>query len=167
VIAMLSKKSIAICGVVMGFFIFCTFAQAETQAKTTDQILTTVDDVLKANPLKAGEEAQTIKIAEGRAMALLIIRVAEGAEFKFLFYLTDDEIVYTIKGEGRILISQKRVVGKKLEKWVELKTGNIYFNSRANVCSIKNTGSGELVIISISSPSSSQLLPILPILHSP
>ena len=100
-------------------------------------------------------------------MTLLIIRVAEGAEFKFLFYLTNDEIVYAIKGEGQILISQKRVVGKKLEKWVELKTGNIYFNSRANVCSIKNTGSGELVIISISSPSSSQLLPILPILHSP
>ena len=113
-------------------------------ADTTDQILTQVDDILKANPLKAGEKFQMINVAQDDTVSLVLVRFAEGAEVKPHFHKTHDEIVYVIKGSGQMLVNSK---------WIDVKPGTVHFNPMNKVHSTRNTGKDPLVVLSIFTPS--------------
>ena len=121
------------------------FAVSSAQAAdTTDQILTQVDDILNANPLKAGEKFQMINVAQDDTVSSVLIRFAEGAEVKPHFHKTHDEIVYVIKGSGQMLVNNK---------WIDVKPGTVHFNPMNKVHSTRNTGKDPLVVLSIFTPS--------------
>jgi mannose-6-phosphate isomerase-like protein (cupin superfamily) len=121
------------------------FAMSSAQAaNTTDQILTQVDDILKANPLKADEKVQMINVAQDDTVSFLLIRFTEGGEVKPHFHKTHNEIVYVIKGSGQMLVN---------EKWIDVKPDTVHFNPMNKVHSTRNTGKDPLVIFSIFTPS--------------
>jgi mannose-6-phosphate isomerase-like protein (cupin superfamily) len=112
-------------------------------ADTTSQIITHIDEILKENPLKAGEKAQTINIAQDDTISLLVLRATEGVEVKPHVHKTHDETGYLIKGSGQMLIN---------DKWFDIKPGSLHFNPMGKVHSVKNTGNEPLVAISIFTP---------------
>jgi len=121
------------------------FAVSSAQAAdTTDQILTQVDDILNANPLKAGEKFQMINVAQDDTVSFVLVRFAEGAEVKPHFHKTHDEIVYVIKGSGQMLVNNK---------WIDVKPGTVHFNPMNKVHATRNTGKDPLVVLSIFTPS--------------
>ena len=121
------------------------FATSSSQAvNTTEQILTQVDDILNANPLKAGEKFQMINIAQDDTVSFVLIRFAEGGEVKPHFHKTHDETVYVIKGSGQMLINGK---------WIDVKPGTVHFNPMNKVHSTRNTGKEPLVLFTIFTPS--------------
>jgi mannose-6-phosphate isomerase-like protein (cupin superfamily) len=113
-------------------------------ANTTDQILTQVDDILNANPLKADEKVQINNVAQDDTVSFLLIRLTEGAEVKPHFHKTHDEIVYVIRGSGQMFVN---------DKWIDVKQGTIHFNPMNKVHSTRNTGKDHLVVLSIFTPS--------------
>ena len=139
---MLSKRNISISGI--GVCLFFFFALATVQAAdTTEQIIKQIDDILKENPLKPGEKAQTIKIAEDDTATVFVLRLLEGVEVKSHFHKTHDEIVVFIKGSGQTTIGDKRM---------DMKPGTIHFNPMGKVHATKNIGNEPLVAISIFTP---------------
>jgi len=130
---------------ILACLVLLSFAIGSAQAaNTTDQILTQVDDILKANPLKAGEKFQMINVAQDDTVSLVLVRFAEGAEVKPHFHKTHDEIVYVIKGSGQMLVNSK---------WIDVKPGTVHFNPMNKVHSTRNTGKDPLVVLSIFTPS--------------
>jgi mannose-6-phosphate isomerase-like protein (cupin superfamily) len=140
---MLSPKNISICGIVICLFFFLATLTNLNAADTTSQIITHIEEILKENPLKAGEKAQTITIAQDDTISLLVLRATEGVVIKSHFHKTHDETVYVIKGTGQMLIN---------DKWVELKPGSLHFNPMGKVHSTKITGNEPLIAISIFTP---------------
>jgi quercetin dioxygenase-like cupin family protein len=125
--------------------VLSSFAISSSQAaNTTDQILTQVDDILNANPLKADEKIQIINVAQDDTVTLVLIRFTEGAEVKPHFHKTHDETVYVIKGSGQMLVN---------DKWIDVKPGSVHFNPMNKVHSTRNTGKEPLVVMSIYTPS--------------
>ena len=130
---------------VLACLVLSSFAISSAQAaNTADQILTQVDDILNANPLKADEKIQMINIAQDDTVTFFLIRFAEGAEVKPHFHKTHDEIVYVIKGSGQMLVN---------DKWADVKPGTVHFNPMNKVHSTRNTGKDPLVVLSIYTPS--------------
>ncbi len=140
---MLSKKCLLACGMVVCLLLFLGASSPANSADTTAQILSQVDQILKENPLKAGDKVQTIKIAEDATVTFFLTRMAEGFELKPHFHKTHDESVYVIKGAGQMLVN---------DKWVDVKPGTIHFNPMGKVHATKNTSHDALVIISIFTP---------------
>jgi len=140
---MLSKKHTSISGVVIFLFIFSAALTFTYAADTTSQIVTQVDQILKDNPLKAGEKIQRIKVAEDDTLTVFVVRLGEGEEIKAHFHKTHDETIYVIKGTGRMLVG---------DKWIDIKPGTFHFNSMGKVHYTKNTGDEPLVAISIFTP---------------
>ena len=130
------------------FIVSCLFLSLSTLGPvnaqdTTEQVISSIDDILKANPLPAGQKAQMIKIAEDNAITLYILRATEGVEVKPHIHNTHDETVYIIRGTAQMFINGK---------WVDLKPGSIHFNPMGKVHGIKQTGTEELVRLSIFTP---------------
>ena len=139
---MLSKRNISICGIVVCLFFFIALTTIHA-ADTTEQIFKQIDEILKENPLPAGEKIQRIKVAEDSTATLLVLRLVEGAEVKSHFHKTHDEIVCVIKGMGQQMVG---------DKWVDIKPGTLHFNPMGKVHAIKNIGKEPLVVISIYTP---------------
>jgi mannose-6-phosphate isomerase-like protein (cupin superfamily) len=140
---MLSKRNITMCGIIVFAFIFLATLVPINAADTTEQVINQIDEILKENPLKPGEKAQTIKIAEDDTISLLVLRATEGVWVKPHMHKTHDETVYVIKGRAQLLIN---------DKWVDIKPGTLHFNPMGKVHSVKVTSSEPLVIISIFTP---------------
>lgn len=140
---MLSKRNTSVSGVVVCLLLFFATFTVTNAADTTSQIVTHVDQILKENPLKAGEQIQLITIAQDDTITVIVGRIIEGAEVKRHFHKTHDETVCVIKGTGQQMIN---------DQWVDIKPGSVHFNPMTKVHSTKNTGSGELVFVSIFTP---------------
>ena len=140
---MLLRRNIAICGIVVFLFIFLTTSIPINAADTTEQIINQIDQILNENPLKPGEKAQTITIAQDDTISLLVLRVTEGVWVKPHFHKTHDETIYVIKGSGQMLVN---------DKWVDIKPGSLHFNPMGKIHSVKHTGNEPLVVISIFTP---------------
>jgi mannose-6-phosphate isomerase-like protein (cupin superfamily) len=140
---MLTKRNIAIYGIVVFLSIFFATLVSLNAADTTSQVINHIDEILNANPLKAGEKAQTITIAQDDTISLLVLRATEGVVIKSHLHKTHDETVYIIKGTGQMLVN---------DKWVDLKPGTLHFNPMGKVHSTKVTGNEPLVVISIFTP---------------
>ncbi len=143
VIIMLSKRNITICGIVVFLFIFLATLVPINAADTTEQIINQIDEILKSNPLPAGEKAQTIKIAEDDTVTLLVLRLLEGVEVKKHYHKTHNEIVLGVKGRGQLMLG---------EKWVDVEPGTVHFNPMGKAHAAKNIGQEPLVVISIYTP---------------
>jgi quercetin dioxygenase-like cupin family protein len=121
---MLSRRSLFIRGMgVCLFFFFVTFTPSNA-ADTISQIVAHVDEILKENPLKAGEQIQLITIAQDDTITLIVGRIIEGAQVKPHFHKTHDETVYVIKGTGQVMVN---------DQWVDLKPGSVHFNPMTKV----------------------------------
>ena len=140
---MLSKRNISISGIVACLFFFFALTTTIRAADTTEAIINQIDEILKANPLPAGEKLQRIKVAEDNTATVLVLRLAAGAETKAHFHKTHNEIVYFVKGIGQILIN---------DKWVDFNAGALHFNPMGKVHHVKNTGSEMGVAIVIFTP---------------
>jgi hypothetical protein len=75
---MLSRRNVTICGIVIFVFIFIATLASINAADTVSQIMTNIEEILHANPLKAGEKGQMIKIAEDDTITLFVVRATEG-----------------------------------------------------------------------------------------
>jgi len=139
---MLSKRNISICGIGVCLFFFFALTTLHA-ADTTEQIIKQIDEILKSNPLPAGEKIQRIKVAEDNTITVLVLRVVEGAEVKAHLHKTHDETVYIIKGTERMLVN---------DKWIDIKPGTLHFNPMGKVHHTKNTGNEPLVVIAIYTP---------------
>jgi mannose-6-phosphate isomerase-like protein (cupin superfamily) len=139
---MLSKRNISICGIVVCLFFFFALTTLHA-ADTTEQIINQIDEILKSNPLPAGEKIQRIKVAEDSTATILVLRLVEGAEAKKHFHKTHNETIVGIKGMGQLMIG---------DKWVDVKPGTIHFNPMGKVHAAKNTGKEPCVVISIYTP---------------
>ena len=111
---------------------------------STEQILTQIDDILKANPLKATDTVQMINVVQDDTVTINVARFIEGAEVKPHLHKTHDEMVYVLKGSGQMLINGK---------WMDVKPGTFHFNPMNKVHATRNTGKEHLVIFSIFTPS--------------
>ncbi len=140
---MLSKRNISICGIGFCLFFFLATLANLNAADTTSQIITHIDEILTQNPLKAGEKAQTITIAQDDTISLLVLRATEGVVIKSHLHKTHDETVYVIKGTAQMFINGK---------WIDVKPGSLHFNPMGKAHSTKVTGNEPLVVISIFTP---------------
>ena len=140
---LLKGRNTYICGIVVCLFLFSASLTLTNAADTTSQIVAHVDQILKENPLKAGDQVQLIPIAQDDTITLIVGRIIEGAEVKRHFHKTHDETVCVIRGTGQQMIN---------DQWVDIKPGSVHFNPMSKVHSTKNTGSGELIFISIFTP---------------
>jgi mannose-6-phosphate isomerase-like protein (cupin superfamily) len=130
-------------GIVACLFLFVLPLAPLNAEDTTEQVISHIDEVLKNNPLPAGQKAQMIKIAEDDKITFYVLRAIEGAEVKPHVHKTHDETVYIIKGTAQMFINGK---------WVDLKPGSLHFNPMGKVHGIRHTGSEPLVAISIFTP---------------
>jgi len=115
-----------------------------TAASTPEQILTHVDDIIAANPLKATDKLQMIKVVQDDLTTVYVATLVEGAEIKAHFHKTHNEMVYVLKGSGQMLIDGK---------WIDVKPGTFHFNPMNKIHATQNTGKEHLVIFSIFTPS--------------
>ena len=137
------KRKIVFFGIVISLFIFIMSSVALNAADTPSQIVTHIDEILKANPLKAGEKAQMIKIAQDDTVSIFVVRASEGVELKPHVHKTHDEIVYVIKGSAQMLID---------DKMVDVKPGSLHFNPMGKIHSSKVTSNEPYVVLSIFTP---------------
>jgi mannose-6-phosphate isomerase-like protein (cupin superfamily) len=112
-------------------------------ANTPEQILTQIDDILKANPMKATDKAQIINVAQDDTVTINVVRAREGAGLKPHIHKTHNEMVYIIKGSGQMFINGK---------WIDVKPGTFHFNPMNKVHATWNTGKEDLVLLSIFTP---------------
>jgi quercetin dioxygenase-like cupin family protein len=138
------RRNITICGTIVFLFIFLAPSVSIHAADTTSQIITNIDEILKDNPLKAGEKFQLISVAQDDTVTLSVLRLTEGAVVKPHLHKTHDETVYVIKGTGQMSINGK---------WVDVKAGSLHFNPMGKVHATKNTGNEPLVAVSVFTPS--------------
>ena len=140
---MLSKRKITMCGIIVFLSIFLVGLVSVNAADTTEQFVSTIDQILKDNPMKAGQKAQKITIAEDDTISLYVFRLLPGVFIKPHFHKTHDESIYFIKGTAQMLINNK---------WVDMKPGTLHFNPMGKVHSLKAVGSEPVVIISVFTP---------------
>ena len=126
---------------------FLTIAPAKA-ANPTEQILTQIDDILKANPLSATDKIQMINVVQDDTVTINVARLVEGAEVKPHIHKTHNEMVHVLKGSGKMLINGK---------WIDVKPGTFHFNPMNKVHATKNTGKEPLVIYSIFTPSMKEI----------
>ena len=126
---------------------FLTAAPAKA-ANPTEQILTQIDDILKANPLSATDKVQMINVVQDDTVTINVARFIEGAEVKPHIHKTHNEMVHVLKGSGQMLINGK---------WIDVKPGTFHFNPMNKVHATKNTGKEPLVIYSIFTPAMKEI----------
>jgi mannose-6-phosphate isomerase-like protein (cupin superfamily) len=140
---MVSKRNISMWGSVFCLsFCLLTLSNAGA-ADTTLQVMTHIDEILKENPMRAGTNAQMIKIAETDTISLYVVRAIEGMVLKSHLHKTHEESVYVIQGTGQMFVN---------DKWVDIHQGTVHFNPMGKVHAIKHTGSGPLVVLSVFTP---------------
>jgi quercetin dioxygenase-like cupin family protein len=107
------------------------------------QINTPVDEILKANPLSAGDKSQMHKLAEDDSVSLCLVRMAPGAELAPHFHETHVETEYVIRGSRQLLVN---------DKWVDIKPGSFHFNRKNKPHGVKSTGDEPVVVLIIFTP---------------
>lgn len=110
---------------------------------TVRQIIAQVDEILKNNPVPAGEKSRAVKLVDDDAISIIVNCMLEGAELKHHFHKTHAETEYFIRGEGRLLVDGR---------WVEIGAGSLHYNPAGAVHAIRNTGKEPLVVLILFTP---------------
>ncbi len=137
-----SRKA-SIVGIIICLFLsFQPFAFAD-ERDTTWQIITSIDEILRKNPLPPGEKSQMVKIAEDDTVSIFLVRMMPGSELGPHFHTTHDETEQVIRGRGQLLVN---------DRWVEFQAGSFHFNPKGRVHGAKNTGDQPLVVLIFFTP---------------
>lgn len=135
---MLLTRSIAILGFILFLSVSLATLTPANETDTTWQIMTHIDEVLKENPLPAGEKSQLIKIAEDDTISVFVVRMMPGAKLGPHYHEEHDEIEYVIRGTAQLLVN---------DKWVDIKPGSIHFNPMRKVHAARNNGNEPLIVL--------------------
>jgi quercetin dioxygenase-like cupin family protein len=141
---MVFKKSFY-AGLIIVALLFCSAGSVSSadSTNTTWQVLSSIDEILKNNPMPAGAKSQMIKIAEDDSITLYLIRMLEGAELGPHYHKTHTETEYIIRGTGLLLVN---------DKWVEMKPGDVHYNPTGKIHGSKNIGNEPLVVLIMFTP---------------
>jgi quercetin dioxygenase-like cupin family protein len=134
------KRAILSWAIVLCLVLSFLTAVPSKAANPAEQIITQVDDILKANPLSSTDKVQMINVVQDDTVTINVARLIVGAEVKPHLHKTHNEMVHVLKGSGQMLINGK---------WIEVKPGTFHFNPMNKVHATKNTGNEPLVIYSI------------------
>jgi mannose-6-phosphate isomerase-like protein (cupin superfamily) len=107
------------------------------------QIITQVDEILKDNPVPAGEKSRAVKLVDDVAISIIVNCMLEGAELKPHYHNKHAETEVFIRGTGQLLVG---------DRWVEVKAGSLHFNPARAVHAIRNTGTEPLVVLVLFTP---------------
>src|SRR5512139_1401888 len=107
------------------------------------QIIAQVDEILKDNPVPAGEKSRAVKLVDVDAISIIVSCMLEGAELKSHYHVKHAETEYFIRGTGQLLVG---------DRWVEVGAGNLHFNPAHAVHAIRNTGTEPLVVLVLFTP---------------
>ena len=107
------------------------------------QIIAQVDEILKNNPVPAGEKSRAVKLVDDDAISIIVNCMLEGAELKPHYHKKHAETEYFIRGTGQLLVD---------DLWVEVKAGSLHFNPAHAVHAIRNTGMEPLVVLVLFTP---------------
>ena len=135
------KKSCLLCLIVAATILLSL--SISSAADKGVQIITTIEQILKANPFPADKKFQIINVAQDDAATYNIVRLREGGAVKNHIHKTHTEFVYVIKGKGQLLVNQKQV---------SVGPGSVHFNPVEKIHGLKNIEKAELVILSIFTP---------------
>ena len=73
---------------------------------TVRQIIAQVDEILKDNPVPAGEESRAVKLVDDDAISIIVNCMLEGAELKHHFHKTHAETEVFLRGTGQLLVAR-------------------------------------------------------------
>ena len=135
----ISKRNIVILAIFICLFHFSSL----TYAQDISQVVSNLDEILKANPLEPGATKAQITKFEDDTATVLVIQNVVGMVLKPHFHKTHSETIYVAKGSGQIFSN---------DKWVDIKPGTLHFNPMGKVHGIKNTGNEPLVVVSVFAP---------------
>ena len=107
------------------------------------QIITQVDEILKDNPVPAGEKSRAVKLVDDDAISIIVSCMLEGAELKHHYHKKHAETEYFIRGTGQLLVD---------DRWVDVGAGSLHLNPAHAVHAIRNTGTEPLVVLVLFSP---------------
>jgi quercetin dioxygenase-like cupin family protein len=112
-------------------------------ADTGGQIVSNVEQILKANPFPEGKKIQIVNVAQDDAGTYNIVRLRQGGVIKTHIHKTHTEFVYVIKGKGKLVVNEKPVC---------VAPGSVHFNPAGKIHGLTHVGKEELVILSIFTP---------------
>jgi len=107
------------------------------------QIIARVDEILRDNPVPAGEKSRAVKLVDVDAISIIVSCMLEGAELKSHYHEKHAETEYFIRGTGKLLVG---------DRWVEVGAGSLHFNPAHAVHAIRNTGTEPLVVLVLFTP---------------
>ena len=107
------------------------------------QIIAQVDEILKDNPVPAGEKSRAVKLVDDDAISIIVSCMLEGAELKHHYHKKHAETEYFIRGTGQLLVG---------DRWVEVGAGSLHYNPAHAVHAIRNTGTEPLVVLVLFTP---------------
>lgn len=136
-----SPKNIAFCAALV--FLLAVFVAPSGAAEPGNQIVANYADILKANPMKAGETAQAITLATDGTATVNLVRFAAGAEVKPHIHKVHSETVYIIEGSGKMMIEGKEI---------EVGPGSIIHVPMDTPHAVKCSTTGELIGIQVFAP---------------
>jgi quercetin dioxygenase-like cupin family protein len=110
---------------------------------TVRQIIARVDEILRDNPVPAGEKSRAAKLVDVDAISIIVNCMLEGAELKSHYHEKHAETEYFIRGTGQLLVD---------DRWVEVGAGSLHFNPAHAVHAIRNTGTEPLVVLVLFTP---------------
>lgn len=113
------------------------------QKDTVRQIIARIDEILRENPVPAGETSRAVRLVDDDAVSILVNCMLEGGELKSHLHRTHAETEYFIRGEGRLLVDGR---------WVEIGAGSLHYNPAGAVHAIRNTGKEPLVVLILFTP---------------
>jgi len=111
--------------------------------QTVRQIIAQIDEILKDNPVPAGEKSRAVKVVDDDAISVIVSCMLEGAELKHHYHKKHAETEVFIRGTGQLLVG---------DRWVEVKAGSLHFNPANAVHAIRNTGTEPLVVLVLFTP---------------
>ncbi len=107
------------------------------------QIIARVDEILRDNPVPAGEKSRAVKLVDVDAISIIVSCMLEGAELKSHYHEKHAETEYFIRGTGKLLVG---------DRWVDVGAGSLHFNPTHAVHAIRNTGTEPLVVLVLFTP---------------
>jgi quercetin dioxygenase-like cupin family protein len=100
-------------------------------------------EILKANPMKAGEQSQAIKVAEDDTTTMNVARFARGLDVKAHLHKAHTETMYVIEGKIEMTIGGKTR---------DYRPGDVIFVPMNTVHAAKIADSGDLIVLQILTP---------------
>jgi hypothetical protein len=99
----ISKRNIVILAIFICLFLFSSL----TYAQDISQVVSNLDEILKANPLEPGATKAQITKFEDDTATVLVIQNVVGLVLKPHFHKTHSETIYVAKGSGQIFSNDK------------------------------------------------------------